>query len=135
MKYFKLWCFILALSICSCIQIKDVNKARGKAEDLIVKIALGNALDEFPEKYFNSSQGLLILDDLRNKCDFANRKGNFINDFYQNEHGCERVSFIYEYYLQCDSIRFIITYNLGKEIELYEFKLEPIEKENDMITN
>lgn len=34
----------------------------------------------------------------------------------------------------CDNIRFIIAYKLGKELELFEFNLKSIEKDNPMIT-
>lgn len=128
----KIIFFILVLS--GCINKDQVEQARKMTEDLLISISSGNANDKFPEKYFPYSQTILLMSELKNKCDFANRKGNFINDFYQKRQGNDRVSFIYEYYLRCDSIRFIISYNLGKEIELYEFKLEPIEKENSMIT-
>lgn len=119
----------------SCMDANQINEAKKKSDTLLEKIATGNALSEFPEKYFNQEQTKLILNKIKNNCDFANRKGNFINDFTLNQNGINRVAFIYEYYLKCDSIRFILTYNLGKELELYEFKLEGIEKNNFMITS
>jgi|WetSurMetagenome_2_1015567.scaffolds.fasta_scaffold630295_1 hypothetical protein len=131
-KLLKMFLFLLVVA--GCVNNNQIERAREMAEDLLTNISLGNANDKFPEKYFPRSQTVTLMNELKNKCDFANRKGNFINDFYQNGQDYERVSYIYEYYLRCDSIRFIITYNLGKEIELYEFKLEPLEKENDMIT-
>ena len=62
--------------------------------------------------------------DLKNKCDFQNRNGHFINEYYPNENHQipERISLIYEYYMKCDSIRFILTYNIKDTVELYEFK-------------
>lgn len=74
------------------------------------------------------------MDKLKVKCDFVNRKGVFIYEYLQENYYNKKVSFVFEYFLKCDSIRFIITYKLGKEIELFEFNLEPIEKENPMIT-
>jgi hypothetical protein len=127
--------FVLLCIFAGCVSNNQVKQARTMAEDILINISLGKSSDKFPEKYFSRSQTLILMSELKNKCDFANRRGNFINDFYQKGQDFERVSFIYEYYLQCDSIRFIITYNLGKEVELYEFKLEPIEKDNDMIKN
>lgn len=74
------------------------------------------------------------MQELREKCDFKNRKGLFINDFTVTQPGRKTVSFIYEYKLKCDDIRFIISYDLTEDIELLEFKLEPVEKDNPMIT-
>ncbi len=131
--------FFLALSICvvmltGCDNDNQIGQAKIKADKLLVDISLGKAYDSFPKKYFPVNQTHALMDELKNKCDFLNRKGNFINKYLQVTPSGKRISFIYEYYLKCDNIRFIITYKLGKEIELYEFVLEPIEKDNPMIT-
>jgi len=131
-KYIKF--FTVIFLIHGCINPNQIEQARIKADNLLNNISSGNAYDAFPEKYFPRSQTELLLNELSYKCDFANRKGNFINDFYQKERTDEQVSFIYEFYLKCDSIRFILTYKLGQEPELIKFQLQPIEKENDMIT-
>lgn len=119
---------------CKVIDRNQVIEARKMSDSLLDSIAAGNVENAFPVKYFNPSQTKLILNWLRKKCDFADRQGNFINDFYISENGVNKVAFIYEYYLKCDSIRFILTYNLGKRIELCGLKLQPIEKDNFMIT-
>lgn len=126
---------ILGLVLFGCMNPQDIKEAKIKSEDLIEKIAAGDALKEFPEKYFNTKQTEFILNEIKNKCDFANRKGHFINDFTMSDNGHNRVAFIYEYYLKCDSLRMILTYNLDNEIELYGFNVEPIEKDNFMIKN
>ncbi len=95
---------------------------------------MGKAYNAFPEKYFPTNQTKALMDELKDKCDFVNRKGIFINEYLQESSNGNSISFIYEYYLKCDNIRFIITYKLGKEIELFKFNLEPIEKDNPMIT-
>jgi hypothetical protein len=125
---------IFVALLISCINNSQLEQAKAKADILLNDISLGKAYAAFPEKYFTREQTHALMDELKNKCDFANRKGIFINDYTQISNGIKKVSFIYEYYLKCDSIRFILTYNLGKNPELYEFKLEPIEKDNPMIT-
>lgn len=130
---------LLILTICviilaGCENNDQVSQAKIKADKLLNDISLGEAYDAFPEKYFPANQTHALIHELKDKCDFANRKGDFINDYLQETSNGKRISFIYEYYLKCDNIRFIVTYKLGKEIELFEFNLEPIEKENSMIT-
>jgi hypothetical protein len=108
--------------------------AQEKSRELLDKIAEGSAVEQFPEKYFPRDQIVTLMDQLQNNCDFKDRKGNFINDYYEkNLGGVDRVSFIYEYYLKCDSIRFILTYSLGSQLELIGFRLESIKKDNNMI--
>lgn len=124
---------LLVILLVSCFNNSQLEQAKAKADKLLNDISLGKANSAFPEKYFPREQTYALMDELKNKCDFANRKGTFINDYAQISNGIKRVSFIYEYYLKCDSIRFILTYNLGKDPELYEFKLESVEKDNPMI--
>ncbi|HWB92123.1 MAG TPA: hypothetical protein VG605_09730 [Puia sp.] len=127
----KIWIVICVL-IAACTSKRQM--ALEKSGELLDKIAEGTAIEEFPEKYFPKDQTVILMDQLQNNCDFKDRKGNFINDYYEKNLGGEdRVSFIYEYYLKCDSLRFIMTYNLGPEIELYRFRIESIKKNNNMI--
>ena len=125
--------FLLIFMIISCTNPQKRQEARLKADKLIEKIASGNANQDFSEKYFSKDFIGRILKDLKDFCDFKNRKGHFINDFYQKGPNYDRVSFIYEYYLKCDSIRFIISYDITNEINLVAFQLEGIEKDNPMI--
>lgn len=125
---------IFVVALVGCGNNNQVNQAKIKADKLLNDISLGEANSAFPKKYFPTNQVHALMDELKGKCDFANREGTFINDYLQETSEGKRITFIYEYYLKCDNIRFIITYKLGKEIELFEFNLEPIEKDNPMIT-
>lgn len=118
--------------VAGCENYTKVDQSKIKADNLLKKIALGNAHDAFSEKYFDVNQTHALMNELKYKCDFPNRKGGFINNYLQETSKGTKVTFIYEFYLKCDNIRFIITYKLGKEIELFEFNLEPIEKDNSM---
>jgi hypothetical protein len=124
----------LLLLGCNRVDFTRVNIAHKMSDSLLDSIATGNAMNEFPEKYFNKYQTQVVLERLKDYYDFANRKGQFINDFYIRQNGVNRVAFIYEYHLKHDSFRFILTYNLAPEVELYEFKTESIKKDNYMIT-
>lgn len=131
--------FLMLISI-SCLlgfgcinRANQVEDAKRMSELLLDRIGEGTAIEDFPEKYFPREQGESLLYDLKENCDFKNREGVFVNDFTSTHNTQWRASFIYEFMLKCDTIRFVITYNLGKEPELFEFHLEPIEKPNPMI--
>jgi hypothetical protein len=130
----SLLCLLLVFIQTGC-SYRHADEARKMADKLLKDIPLGRAYDQFPERHFASDQTHMLLDELTYKCDFANRKGNFVNEFRRKSPKGNTISFIYEYYLKCDSIRFILTYKLCKNPELLSFTLEPIEKENPMITN
>lgn len=125
--------FFIAVLV-GCDNNNQVNQAKIKADKLLNDISIGKAYNAFPKKYFPANQVHALMDELKEKCDFASREGVFINDYLQETSDGKRITFIYEFYLKCDNIRFIITYKLGDNIELFEFNLEPIEKDNSMIT-
>ncbi len=118
----------------ACVENSHRIEARSASDNLLERIGKGTAYEYFPEKYFPKAQSDKLLSDLKVNCDFANRRGGFVNDFYQKRIGGEdEISFIYEFYLKCDSIRIITTYNIGSKMEVRRFKLEPIEKGNSML--
>lgn len=130
MKYI----LISLLCVLGC-DIKTINtdEIKNKTDLLLDKIANGTANEDFLVEYFPIEQTEGIMYDLKNKCDFKNRHGHFLNEYYSADKS--KLSLIYEYYLKCDSIRFIISYKLNEVVELCEFKMEPIEKPNAMITD
>lgn len=125
---------IAGLLCCGCFErVKQMETAKRMSELLLDRIGEGTALDEFPEKHFPREQGERLLHALKEDCDFKNRKGVFVNDVTSTFNTQWRVSYIYEFMLKCDTVRLVLSYNLGKEPELVEFKIEPIEKHNPMI--
>lgn len=132
--FVKILLINIVLFFTGCGRIGLVEEARLKSVQLMEQIGEGSALEEFSVKYFPEEQRALLLNDLKYNCDFKNREGNFVNDFTSVENGTHMASFIYEYKLKCDTARFIPTYILNKNIELYRFKIEDIGKNNPMIT-
>lgn len=128
---------VIVFLINSCGRNSDEMKlAKEKSDILLDAIGNGTANDMFPVKYFPKDQTVSLMSELRNNCDFKNRKGNFINDFYQKVvGGGDKIILIYEFYLKCDTIRFLISYTEenNSEVELNGFKLESVEKPNNMI--
>lgn len=107
--------------------------ARQKGDLLFDSIEKGEGIEEFSEKYFPRGQTLTLLNDLKDKCELKKDEGKFINDFVRKGVGFrEQIFLIYEYYLKCDSVRFVLTYSIGETLELSGFKVEPIEIVNPM---
>ncbi|MGN7787352.1 hypothetical protein ACTJIJ_22650 [Niabella sp. 22666] len=132
MKYY-FW-IILFCTLSGChLRTANISEIKAKADALLDKIADGTAEEEFSTKYFPIEQTKTLMYDLKNNCDFKNRHGHFINEYFSADRS--RVSLIYEYYLKCDSARFILTYNLVGKNELDGFRIEGIEKENPMVND
>ncbi len=126
--------FFLLLMIVSCTNNNLRSKAKIKSEELLDAIGNGNATNLFPTKYFPPYKINVLLYQIKNNCDFANCKGVFINDFYEkNLNDIDQLTLIYEYYLKCDSLRFLLTYKLNDSTELCGLKIESIKEPNSMI--
>jgi hypothetical protein len=137
MKFINLIMLVVIAVLNGCGRNPNEMKlAKEKSDILLDAIGNGTANEMFPVKYFPKHQTASLMSELRNNCDFKNRKGNFINDFYQKVAGSDdEITLIYEFYLECDTARFLITYldKNNNELELYGFKIEPVEKANKMI--
>lgn len=115
---------------------EEMKLAKAKSDALLDAIGNGTANDLFPTKYFPKEQTVSLMGDLKENCDFKNRNGNFINDFYEKiEGGDNKIILIYEFYLKCDTIRLLISYleKANHEFELNGFKMESVDKPNSMI--
>jgi len=135
MKKFILPLFALLLFTACADKLKRLEDTHHKADNLLNEIAEGAAAKEFPTKYFPNTKELgFYLAVLKDSCDFKDRKGVFVNDWLEKKTGGDdRLSFIYEYYMKCDSLRLIITYNMGDSVELSGLHMEKLSTPNIMI--
>lgn len=110
------------------------QKAQAIADSIIENLVKDEVYGEFPEKYFSKEQMKPFLGQLKENCDWENRDGKFVDFCSQmTVGGIDQTAFIYEYYLKCDSLRFILSVNMESEPELMGFNIEPLEKPNPLI--
>jgi len=110
--------------------------AEQNANYIIDNLDKDEVLKEFPEANFKDREQLKnILGGIRQNCEWKNRDGKFVDFYTMNDvGGINSTAFIYEYYLKCDSLRFILIYNIDKDKpELFKMNIEPLETENKMI--
>ena len=116
-------------------KLDKANSAQENSKFIIDNLDNEKVYNEFPEKYFQKDLLKNTLVKMKQNCDWKNRNGKFV-DFYsmKNIGGIDQTAFIYEYYLKCDSLRFILIYNMDKnKPELFRLDIEPIEVKNSMI--
>ena len=118
-----------------CVDNDLKEKARLKSDEVMNNLGNSDSYRHFSEKYFPKDKMISLLEDLKTNCDFENRNGRYIDYFYESTPGADKISFIYEYDLKCDSLRFLLGYKLEYEPELISFKIEPIETENKMLVD
>lgn len=128
---------IVGFSLISC-GVKDKlekhNKAKANADFIMDNLSKPEVIDQFPEKYFPRQQFAQFLEPLTKNCDLGSKRGKFVDFFSMLNNGKNQTAYIYEYILNCDSLRFIYIYDLEpKEPELFKFTIEGIEQENKMI--
>jgi hypothetical protein len=135
MEKISIFIFLLIVVISCGISNADIEKAKKQTDFIMERIAYGDALDYLPKQYFERESTSHLNDILKYQCDFENRKGNFINEFYKkNIGGADELFLIYEYNLECDDIRFIFNYVVSDSLVLKAIKLESIHDDNTMIT-
>lgn len=64
-------------------------------------------------------------------CNWENKKGKFVDVFWLSDSktGQNRFGYIYEYFLDCDSLRFIYWYpDAGQKGKLVDLIIEPVEQ-------
>lgn len=115
---------------------KKYKEAQANADYVIENFDKEFVLKEFPAKNFpDRGQLQTIVKKMADDCDWKHRDGKFVDFFLMRKiGGAEKTSFIYEYYLKCDSIRIILSYDLEKDdIELLRLDIQPLEEPNKMI--
>jgi len=116
---------------------EKAQKAQEIADSIIENFDNKDIYKEFSQEYFPKEQTQYISQFsqyLHEDCDWKNRDGKFV-DFYTKKiiGGASITGFIYEYYLKCDSLRFILHMNMDNQPELAEITIEPLEYENPLI--
>ena len=110
------------------------TKAQEKSDYIMKNLTNSEVSSEFPEKNFPKDQTQKLLNDIKTNCDWENKKGKFVDFFTMNNNGKNSTAYIYEYFLQCDSLRFVLIYDMEQEEpELFKLNIEPIEQPSQMI--
>jgi hypothetical protein len=139
MKYLRLTIFLATtIGLFTGCNVKDklekMDKAKADSEFIMNNLNKADIIDRFPEKYFPRQQTQPFIDNLTKNCDFDNKKGKFVDFFTMSINGASKTAYIYEYILNCDSLRFIYVYDFDTKVpELQNFKIEGLEVENKMI--
>jgi hypothetical protein len=91
-------------------------------------------IEQFTEKYSPHEQVKPFIDTLVAHCDLDKKEGKFVDFFTMLKNGKSSTAYIYEYFLNCDSLRFIYVYDFETaEPELMNFQVEGLEQPNRMI--
>jgi hypothetical protein len=140
MKTLKTTIFVIAIigaSMTRCgikEKLEKNTKARANADFIMDNLNKQEVVDQFPEKYFPREKFKPFLDTLTKHCDFNSKRGKFVDFFNMLNNGKSQTAYIYEYFLNCDSLRFIYIYDFdSKEPELFNLRIEQLEQENKMI--
>jgi len=137
MKQLLIILITILMTSCGLKSKMETHDKAQKEADFIIKNFTNYDLIKYklPEKYFQPSQTKEFISNVNQSCDWANRSGKFVDFFsMKNIGGTDQTAFIYEYFLDCDSLRVILIYNMIKNSpELFKINLESIEKKNDMI--
>lgn len=116
-------------------RIEKHKRAQKIADRVMEQLDQRSVLQEFPKDFFPRDGLVTLLDSVATNCNWPKRDGMFV-DFSTQENigGMDEISFVYEYYLSCDSLRYIVAFGLEEEEPvLMKFEVEPIELESHHI--
>jgi len=130
-------CTVLLAGCGTQEKLEKIAKAEKDAAFIMANLDKEAVLAHFPAASFPANQvGTLkaIVADAGTKCDWQGKRGKFVDFCTISENGNDGIAYIYEYFLKCDSLRFVMLYNLEpKEPQLVKFLVEPLEKPNSLI--
>ncbi len=114
--------------------MEDEKTAKIGADYIINNLDNIKIQDQFTEPEFKKEQIYKLIEKINNSCDWQNRKGHFVDYTTISTNGQFDVAFIYEYFLKCDSLRFILIYNLDSDDpKLIKFGIEPLSKQSPLV--
>ena len=132
--FFSLVTTSLLIAGCSVQdKLEKQEKAQKEADYIIAHLDEPEVISHFPLESFPKAQTEQIVKSIGTNCDWPNRKGHFVDYTTMLTDGKSNVAFIYEYFLKCDSLRFVFIYNIDQQPKLFNLQIEPIEKENPLV--
>ena len=91
------------------------------------ELSTDSAAREFPPRQFSNAEITFLLLKLHNTCKTKNATWSYTGDLNKVTPGyVDQVSFFYNYYLECDSFRLAVMYNLNDTIELAKFNIKEL---------
>ncbi|MEZ4880258.1 MAG: hypothetical protein R2801_08865 [Chitinophagales bacterium] len=114
----------MLLSACNSAQ-KRFNLAKKSANELLQNMNQPSALSYFETPYFNKEQMQIIIGTIMQNCDWNNRATHsYTEKLIEDKEDGNVAIFIYQYYMDCDSIQINMSYNLlNKTPQLISLKL------------
>ena len=126
---------MVVLSCCNVNEkIRKLDQGKENADFIMNNLSKPEVIEQFPERYFPYEQLKPAIDTLVAHCDLDKKEGKFVDFFTMLNNGKSSTAYIYEYFLNCDSLRFIYVYDFEPaKPELMHFKIEGLEQPNSMI--
>jgi hypothetical protein len=130
MKYGVL---LILAGLASCqleTRMNRLDSGRKKADAVIEAIGDSARIALLPSDSERKHAGLFYRS-LADRCDWTNKRGKFVDFYMHEEENHHAVSYIYEYFLDCDSIRLTLVYDTNQDsVSMVSAHLEPLETKN-----
>lgn len=131
MRYGILLIYSLLAACQLGVRMDRLDRGRRQADYLLDHLENDSALAIYSSDPRVAAQVRSLGLALTERCGWSTRRGKFI-DFYMHKEGDRNaVTYIYEYFLDCDSLRLLLTFNTQTDsIFLQATHVEPLESEN-----
>ena len=104
------------------------KQARNSADSIMENYGKKSTIANLPSKSFDT-KSKEILSYVNEICDWKSAKGGYKRDHRNLTPNGLELAFVYEYFLDCDSLRFALVYNTKTEpYELIRIRVELVEE-------
>lgn len=117
-------------------RMRHLDAGKDHADKILRMMETDSVYDLFPGNFFRKPALEQIVGTLRENCDWPKRRGQFTDYYAAEKNGRHDIAYIYEYLLDCDSLRFVFTFHAdGDQPELYAFTIEPLESPTGLLVD
>lgn len=96
-------------------RMEKFDLAKKDADYIIENLDKDHVIAKFPEKHFPKDQTKIILSDIKNNCNWSQKKGSFDDYIEVYSNGEQQISVIYKYETDCGKLKFNLTYIFPNE--------------------
>jgi hypothetical protein len=137
MRTLQILCAALFLVGCNWNEnMAKMDAARFQSDSIVDRLNSTELFALLPDSIGQQKGYQTLQQTLSESCNWEKRRGKFIDYYSVNQNGQRSIYFIYEYFLDCDSLRFLLHYDLEpKQPVLRSMNIQPLEQPCDFLVD
>lgn len=120
---------LVVTTLDGCVNTELRDRARRKSDYVVRNLHSDSVYTFFSESYFAKTDIVNLASQLKANCEYEKQQSHFLGDFYERDlaSNFDKVSFVYDVFLKCDSLRITLKFELHPDPKIIGFKMDPVE--------